>query len=358
MDIKNLAQFLNNGNDKVLQVEYDGRLRLFVKIVDEKTQSVDVFCGTFGTRESNHTLKKCFTFFPKKNTIVFVDGLPHEMFILYGFDDKNIMELLKEQGFVCTTFKDLTKELVNKYTDYVKTSLMKKYPTFESLKEQYDQHYNEDWYNSQAKQYLMAKKEPTLIIDIPSSIQQSNEGLLIDIWANDNVQTAVEIYAERMESQNIQLLFSYYAMLKAMKDNKLTNEEKEASDKANKILNFVKINKAKSVTMVYDTAEMLAKANEIVNCDDFETKHRYGYQSSMKQILSYLKEHNEIEFKVKNEYGDIVKSSTTDFLSTYNTNLSSIFRLGRYDSFPIEIAKMFGNPKYMKDCLYRGKSIL
>lgn len=36
MDIKNLAQFLNNGNDKVLQVEYDGRLRLFVKIVDEK----------------------------------------------------------------------------------------------------------------------------------------------------------------------------------------------------------------------------------------------------------------------------------------------------------------------------------
>ena len=36
MDIKNLARFLNNGNDKVLQVEYDGRLRLFVKIVDEK----------------------------------------------------------------------------------------------------------------------------------------------------------------------------------------------------------------------------------------------------------------------------------------------------------------------------------
>lgn len=357
MDIKNLARFLNNSNDKVLQVEYDRRLRLFVKIVDEKTQSVDVFCGTFGTRESNHTLKKCFTLFPKKDTIVFVNELPYEIFLLYGFDDKNIMELLEKKGFTCTTFKDLTKELVTEYTNYVKTNLVKKYPTFESLKEQYDQYYNKDWYNSQAKQYLMEGKEPTLIVNVPLSIQQSNESLLIDILANDNMQEVVEKYAEQMENQNIQLLFTYCAILKAMNDNKLTNEEKEVSEKANKILNFVKTNEVKSVTMVYDTTEMFVKVNEIVNCEKFETYH-YDYQSNMKQILGFLKEHNEIEFKVKDAYGDFVKPSTTHFISTYDTNLKSVFNLDKYDNLPREIAEMFGNPKYMKDCLYRGKSIL
>lgn len=355
MDIKNLVQFINNSSEKVLQVNFDNRLHLFVKTFDEETKSIDMFCGTIYARESSNELNKCFTFVPAKNTIVFGDRLPYEFLTLYGLHKENAITVLRENGFICTTFEDLAKELTENYKNYVVNVLTKKYPSFDSLANLFGDCYDKNWYKALGRKNLLRKTMPKLEMPTPSNFKQDNTMLLLDVLANDNMQKTIEQYASELEGDNIRKLFSHYALLKAMKENELTEEEKDISEKANKITKFIEAHNVKSLTMIYNTADMLRKAYEIVGGKDFEEK---TYPTIMQRVIHYLKAHDEIKFKLLKEYGTMIDVSTTHFISTYNTNLKSVFGLGKYDNLPRDIAEMFGNPKYMKDCLYRGKSVL